>query len=520
MDGARFWIAGAALAAACIRPGAYPCARDSQCDAAPSGVFVQPEGYCSYVDDECDSGLRFESRAPGGLAGTCVEPETNAGTTGEVPPPGSSTSDGDPDSESEAESTAGPPACGGAHEPCCDNATCEEGTECFGQACSCLLWAIVGDFHSCVVRIDRRLECWGGNVSQELGRDDLGQFSPTPGPVVGLPQPLFFESAQARRHTCVVALGGATYCWGDNAFGQVNPDAPATAVGTATDVGATLGLGFATERVGVGSAHTCVAGEGHMFCWGNNDGGQLGWSVGDEPEEVDLSALPGPVTEIAAGLLHTCVRTGFEDEPNADTHAVYCWGYDELGYLGTGPTDTTSLAPVPTLLDDNLAFRSINASDTHTCVVAFEPDTPDDRVVLCWGDDTRGGVTGAAGGLEPTPIPVPGLVPGRWEEVFAGDGRTCATNENDEVWCWGNNELGISDPDSSAQIVPPTVVDTLGSLDTFVFNVGVGLAHSCGVATDGTVACWGCGALGQLGESSPFCDENGGQWAAVRSQCE
>ncbi len=510
----------AAVTLACIRPGAYPCARDSQCDGQPAGVCVQPEGFCSYADDDCDSGLRFESRAPGGLGGTCVEATDAVGSSSDgvgTDEADGSSSDG---SETSAEST-GAQACGEGNEPCCAQTECNGSNICVGETCTCLQLQLVGDFHTCVIRWDQRFECWGGNLAHALGRDDPGQSFPTPGPVTDLPQPLLIVSGQARTHTCVVALGGAAYCWGDNMFGQSNPGSAEVATPRAVDVAAMLELPWESQLVGVGAAHTCLAGDGRMFCWGNNEAGQLGWTIPDEPGEVDSTTFAGPVAQIAAGLAHTCVRTGSDDVPNADEHAVYCWGYDEVGHLGTGPGDDSSVTPVAAAFDPGLVFAEIAASDSHTCAIAFEPDTPDEREIYCWGDDTEGGVTGlAGGGSEPTPIRVPGLFAGPWSDLSVSGGRTCAVNDEEGAWCWGRNDFGISDPSSSDLVTAPASVSIAAPLDTFVYSVGAGLAHTCGLAADGSVACWGCGLVGQLGEEGPLCVDGEPEWGAVRSTCQ
>ena len=217
------------LLAACIRPGAYPCVDDSQCNVSPRGQCVLPEGYCGYPDEDCGSGLRFESRAPGGLAGTCVD-DSPAGTSSSG---GGSSTDSGGESTDDSDSTG--IACGAVNEACCPELECNDASLlCFGERCGCVLDLIVGDTHTCALRLDNNLECWGGNVNQELGRNEPGQLSTEPAPVVDLPQPLLIASAQARTHTCIVALGGDVYCWGDNTYGQSDPDGEEPTVDTAT----------------------------------------------------------------------------------------------------------------------------------------------------------------------------------------------------------------------------------------------------------------------------------------------
>jgi alpha-tubulin suppressor-like RCC1 family protein len=87
---------------------------------------------------------------------------------------------------------------------------------------------------------------------------------------------------------------------------------------------------------------TVVLGGG--FCWGGNNGGQLGnnsTTASDVPVAVQaLAALtvPAPAASgvvIAAGHEHTCALTS--------AGGVQCWGYNNLGELGNKSTTQSSL---------------------------------------------------------------------------------------------------------------------------------------------------------------------------------
>ena len=56
--------------AGCGGAGSFVCADDPSC----SGGVCQPNGYCSFGDDGCPSGLRYGAHSPSGIAGECVEP--------------------------------------------------------------------------------------------------------------------------------------------------------------------------------------------------------------------------------------------------------------------------------------------------------------------------------------------------------------------------------------------------------------------------------------------------------------
>jgi len=87
--------------------------------------------------------------------------------------------------------------------------------------------------------------------------------------------------------------------------------------------------------------HTCaVLEDGSAMCWGNNEDGQIGdgnsgtgLKVG---MPVQVSGLPGKVTQIAVGAYNTCAI--LEDK------TVWCWGDNMFGQIGDGSKNPS---PVP-----------------------------------------------------------------------------------------------------------------------------------------------------------------------------
>jgi alpha-tubulin suppressor-like RCC1 family protein len=80
----------------------------------------------------------------------------------------------------------------------------------------------------------------------------------------------------------------------------------------------------------------------------------------------------------------------------------------------------------------------------------------------------------------------------------AGEGQTCAWDENGSVRCWGWNlwgQLGSDGPDESWE---PLDVSGLSG----VVGVSTYHAHSCARMEDGDAACWGANWQGQLGSGS------------------
>ena len=81
----------------------------------------------------------------------------------------------------------------------------------------------------------------------------------------------------------------------------------------------------------------------------------------------------------------------------------------------------------------------------------------------------------------------PASVAPRFRQVSAGNGHTCGVLTDGEVACWGTNEHGEATPPSGA-----------------FRQVSAGSDHSCGVRTSGDVACWGRSNVGQATPSGTF----------------
>ncbi len=133
-------------------------------------------------------------------------------------------------------------------------------------------------------------------------------------------------------HTCGVTPGGATFCWGSDAYGQLGNGAAgddATAMLTRGDHSFVTASG--------GGRFTCgVVAGGAAYCWGSGSRGRLGnGSVTGSPTPV---AVAGGLSfrTLSAGFSHTCALT--------DEGAAYCWGDNGTGQLGT---ETVKLSLTP-----------------------------------------------------------------------------------------------------------------------------------------------------------------------------
>ena len=113
--------------------------------------------------------------------------------------------------------------------------------------------------------------CWGSNLYGQLGDSStVDKLVPVAVQQGGV---LYSAIVQGQNHTCASGTNGQTYCWGDNAWGQVGDNtltqrAVPTAISNSTN--------FASLKSSSGSNTTCGVAVGTTLCWGLNTFNQTG----------------------------------------------------------------------------------------------------------------------------------------------------------------------------------------------------------------------------------------------------
>ncbi len=148
-----------------------------------------------------------------------------------------------------------------------------------------------GSRHTCALTKEHNLFCWGANANGELGD---GSYTSKPYAVRvkkedgSLLKDIYDLFSDRGSHTCAIDFQGKLYCWGDNSHGELGigkiplnspyakevPLPEPALFGSAGGGGVSPFEPYITPHKG---EHTCVVTvNDHIYCWGDNQFGQLG----------------------------------------------------------------------------------------------------------------------------------------------------------------------------------------------------------------------------------------------------
>ncbi len=352
----------------------------------------------------------------------------------------------------------------------------------------------VGSNHTCALTTEGGVKCWGANYYGQLGNDSIVE-SPTPVDVLGFTNEVVIAVSAGYAHTCAVTLAGDVWCWGNNDDGQLG-DA------TFTDRHTPVIVDGFTEKViaiSAGRFYTCaLTSSGGIKCWGDNSDGQLGYTSTTTCDYGPCSNIPMDVVgfendaenaiAISAGAYHTCALTS--------GGGVKCWGNNGDGQLGDGTTDNR---PIPEDVSGLTSrVKAVSAGGTHTCAVTNQGK------VKCWGDneDSKLGDTSIID--RHTPVLVGALSNGM-KAISAGDYHTCALSAGGAVKCWGVNDFGQLGDGTTTRLIPPE--DVIG-LASGVVEVSANYQYTCALTDTGGVKYWGNRFFGSNDPGSNFENTN------------
>ena len=369
-----------------------------------------------------------------------------------------------------------------------------------------------GSDFMCALHVSGDIHCGGSNDRGQLGGPAVSGLSRLAGP--------YAQLTASQAHACGLRQDGTAYCWGQNASGQLGD-------GSTADRGipAAVTGGHSFTALAAGPRHTCgLLSDGRALCWGANEQGQLG------NESFSPSLDPRPVagifryTALALGAAHSCGRTesggiacwGSTSERQVTAFAISLpvrhplsgfsalWAAASFGSCGLTITGTycwgTWGGPTraPVQLDeaaglDRLAFGGSPGFGRFYC--GLDPS----GFAFCWGSNASGELgNGTLGGTSSARTAVAGGH--SFAKLVAGRGFACGLATSGTIYCWGSNQWGAlgsggpGDPDP----VPQPIAGDRTYLDVAANYSG----HVCAIATSGTAYCWGRNESRQLGDGT------------------
>ena len=272
-----------------------------------------------------------------------------------------------------------------------------------------------GDYHTCGLREDRSILCWG--------QDWYGMATP--------PRGSFDLVTAGSDFTCGLRTDGSVECWGDRIdeprgqFLSISADGERVCGVTLVE---DMRCGWTADSrartnppegtfvaVGTGNTHICgIRSGGTVTCWSDYHGGQ---------DSIPASTA-GAFRTVSSGGGRSCGLT-------ADGRLV-CWSV-----FGNAP----EWPPPPVG-----SFAEVSVGGSHACGLRS------DRSVVCWGfitllqswgEGLRSMVRMLLGMYEESERYV---VQGPFDSVSSGLRYACGVKSGGEVVCWGSNNAGVARP--------------------------------------------------------------------------
>lgn len=353
---------------------------------------------------------------------------------------------------------------------------------------------------------------FGENLFGELGDAiNEGTLEPNPAPAhVALPGATgpATELAVGNVHSLVITSTGQLYAFGKNRYGQLgnatneNTEEPNPTPALVTLPGAT---GAPTEVAGGNMYSLALTSSNQLYAFGENRLGQLGNATNEGTEEpnptptlVTLPGATGPVTEIAAGSLHSLVMTS--------TGQLYAFGDNQFGQLGNATNEGTEEPnPTPTLVTLPGAIgpvTQIAAGGFHSLALTSTGQ------LYAFGENRYGQLGNATNENTEEPNPTPTLVTlpgatGPIAQIAAGYKHSLALTSSGQLYAFGENrygQLGDETNTRTGEPNPTPVPVTLPGTTGRVGQIAAGAFHSLALTSTGQLYVFGWNIFGQLGD--------------------
>ena len=296
----------------------------------------------------------------------------------------------------------------------------------------------------------------------------------------------FTSLAVGNGFTCgVVRNTNRLICWGNGSEGGLG-NGQSTVSYVPVQPASIAGVREVTSW----SLHTCArVQDDALWCWGRNDWGQLGIGPSSGNTRADVGGVARAPVRVESAVQLRSLSMGGESSCalDAEGHA-YCWGR-YLGAASSSEFCTSSNRPCmtrPTHVAGDLVFKSISVGQGHICALAT------DGAAYCWGANSEGQL--GTGTRDSSTVPMRVAASTQFSSISAGGGHTCAIDLSGVAYCWGTLATGTGD---TTRLEPTRVV---GELRFRPIPHMTGGQYTCGLTVDGVIYCWGSDQDGALGD--------------------
>lgn len=267
-----------------------------------------------------------------------------------------------------------------------------------------------GTHHTCSVKTDGTLWCWGRNQNGQLGVNDTTNRN-TPVQVGTAVDWRQVDCGQS--HSSAIKINGTLWSWGNNYSGQLginNTTQKNTPVpefnGAITWKSVACG-GYTTSAIKT---------DGTLWSWGFNTNGQTG-NNGNTNVQTPVQTLAGGTNwkQVSAGKKHTvAIKTD---------GTLWSWGINGSGQLGVNGT-TTRFTPVQ-------EFNGAQTWNSVACGGYTTSAIKTDGTLWMWGYNNQSQIGLNDTTSRQTPVTVGGG--NNWKKVAAGYQHTAAIKSTDLV---------------------------------------------------------------------------------------
>ena len=340
---------------------------------------------------------------------------------------------------------------------------------------------VVGDNHTCGLRANGTVMCWGYNGEGQLGiNDSYTRFSTYPVDVPGITDAIAI--AGGSNITCIIRRDTTVACWGYGWHGDGQ--------GVSVKWGVTTVPGIRDiTQIAVTNQDTCVLNKvGYFICWGHNRDYY-------EPSFTGLGDLSFPNPRVIySGDVKAFAIKNFDYNRRhcvqRNDGRLACMGYNANSQLGIGfasqgyyRENQTNYTGYSVVGIGNYTSKFV-LSHSGGCALLT------DSTFNCWG------WVGGSYSATPRTIDTP-------EQVIDMSGSTSdryyIRGVSGKVYAIGDNSSGVLGINS---VINSPIFVEMPEIFGATRIAGTDWLHGCAVLPSGRIRCWGQNPWGQLGNGS------------------